>query len=161
MLMAGEDPLFIGRRMIRFASEDVGLADPNALQIALAAFEAWQKVGPPEAELALAQAAVYLASAPKSNALYLAEKAVKKEIEDSGPRPVPLHIRNAPTRLMKKLGYSRGYLYPHNYRGGWVRQEYLPEKMKTRVFYRPTGRGLEKEIMKRMAEKKNRTRKPG
>ena len=97
MLLAGEDPLFIARRMIRFSSEDIGLADPRALQIALAAFEAWQKVGPPEAELALMEAAVYLASAPKSNALYLAEKAVKKEIEDSGPLPVPLQIRNAPT----------------------------------------------------------------
>ena len=95
MLLAGEDPLFIGRRMIRFASEDIGLADPNALQVALAAFEAWQKVGPPEAEIALAEAAVYLASAPKSNALYLAEVAVKTEIEQSGPQPVPLHIRNA------------------------------------------------------------------
>ena len=150
MLEAGEDPLFIGRRMIRFASEDVGLADPNALQVTMAAFEAWQKVGPPEAELALAEAAVYLASAPKSNALYLAEKSVKKEIERSGPLPVPLHIRNAPTRLMKRLGYSRGYRYPHNYPGGWVEQEYLPEKTGNRVFYRPTGRGFEEEIRKRI-----------
>ncbi|MBU0990499.1 MAG: replication-associated recombination protein A [Proteobacteria bacterium] len=150
MLMAGEDPLFICRRMIRFASEDVGLADPNALGIALAAFEAWQKVGPPEAELALAEAAVYLASAPKSNALYLAEKAVKGEITQSGPQPIPLHIRNAPTQLMKKLGYSRGYRYPHNYPGAWIEQEYLPEKIKDRVFYRPTQRGFEQEIRKRM-----------
>jgi putative ATPase len=151
MLMAGEDPLFIARRMIRFASEDIGLADPNALQMALSAFDAWQKVGPPEAELALAQAVVYLASAPKSNSLYLAEKAVKAEIEDSGPQPVPLHIRNAPTRLMKKLGYGRGYLYPHNYPGARVRQEYLPDKVKNRIFYRPTTRGLENEIRKSMA----------
>jgi len=100
MLTAGEDPLFIGRRMIRFATEDVGLADPNALQVALAAFEAWRKVGPPEAELALAEAAVYLASAPKSNALYLAEKSVKAEIGKTGARQVPLHIRNPSTRLM-------------------------------------------------------------
>jgi len=156
MLLAGEDPLFICRRMIRFASEDIGMADPGALQVVLAAFNAWQKVGPPEAELALAQAAVYLASAPKSNALYLAEKAVKKEIEASGPQPVPLHIRNAPTRLMKRLGYARGYLYPHNYPGAWVKQEYLPEKIKNRIFYRPTERGIEKEIRKRMQEKKNR-----
>jgi putative ATPase len=152
MLMAGEDPLFIARRMIRFASEDIGLADPNALQVALVAFDAWQKVGPPEAELALAQAAVYLASAPKSNALYRAEKAVKAEIEDSGPQPVPLHIRNAPTKLMKKLGYGRGYLYPHNYPGAWVRQEYLPDKLKNRIFYRPTNRGLENDIRKSMAQ---------
>ncbi|MBN2125009.1 MAG: replication-associated recombination protein A [Deltaproteobacteria bacterium] len=152
MLTAGEDPLFIARRMIRFASEDVGLADPRALQVALAAFETWQMVGPPEAELALAEAAVYLAAAPKSNALYLAEKAVKAEIEQTGAEPVPLHIRNAPTSLMKRLGYARGYLYPHNYPGGWVEQEYLPEKLRNRSFYRPTGRGFEREIRKRMQE---------
>ena len=150
MLMAGEDPLFICRRMIRFASEDVGLADPNALPIALAAFDAWHKVGPPEAELALAEAAVYLASAPKSNTLYLAEKAVKREIKKSGPQPVPLHIRNAPTKMMKKLGYSRGYLYPHNYPGAWVDQEYLPQDIKNHIFYRPTQRGFEGEVRKRM-----------
>ena len=141
MLMAGEDPLFICRRMIRFASEDIGLADARALQVALAAFEAWEKVGPPEAELALAEAAVYLASAPKSNALYLAEKAVKTEIESSGAQPVPLHIRNAPTKLMKELGYARGYLYPHNYPGARVKQEYLPEKLRGKIFYRPSNRG--------------------
>jgi putative ATPase len=152
MLIAGEDPLFIARRMIRFASEDIGLADPNALQVALTAFDAWERVGPPEAELALAQAAVYLAAAPKSNSLYVAEKAVKGEIAESGAQPVPLHIRNAPTKLMKGLGYSRGYLYPHNHPGGWVEQEYLPEKTKSRTFYRPTDRGFEKEIRKRLAE---------
>jgi putative ATPase len=156
MLMAGEDPLFIGRRMVRFATEDIGLADPDALQVALGAFEAWQKVGPPEAELALAEAAVYLAMSPKSNALYLAESAVKQEIEHSGHQPVPLHIRNAPTRLMKKLGYSKGYLYPHNYPGARVKQEYLPEKVKGRLFYRPTERGLEKEIRRRMEEQKKK-----
>ncbi len=150
MLLAGEDPLFICRRMIRFASEDIGLADFNALHVALAAFEAWQKVGPPEAELALAQAAVYLASAPKSNSLYLLEKSVKEEIEKTGAQPVPLHIRNAPTRLMQKLGYGRGYLYPHNYPGGWVKQEYLPKDLKNRIFYRPTERGFEREIRRRM-----------
>ncbi|MBW2143769.1 MAG: replication-associated recombination protein A, partial [Deltaproteobacteria bacterium] len=156
MLMAGEDPLFICRRMIRFASEDVGLADPNALQAALAAFEAWQKVGPPEAELTLAQAAVYLASAPKSNALYLLEKSVKEEINSTGAQPVPLHIRNAPTRLMKKLGYSKGYLYPHNYPGAWVEQEYLPKDLKNRAFYRPTDRGFEREIRRRMGALRRR-----
>ena len=156
MLQAGEDPLFIGRRMIRFATEDIGLADPNALQVALAAFEAWQKVGPPEAEIALAEAAVYLASAPKSNALYLAEKAVKTEIEHSGPQPVPLHIRNAPTRLMKNLGYAKGYLYPHDYAGGWIEQQYLPEKIRGRIFYRPTERGFEKEIRKRTSERRKK-----
>jgi len=161
MLMAGEDPLFIGRRMIRFASEDVGLADPQALQIALNAFEAWQKVGPPEAELALAEAAAYLAAAPKSNALYLAERAVKEEIKRSGAEPVPLHIRNAPTRLMRRLGYARGYLYPHNYPGGWVKQDYLPGGVKTRVYYRPTGRGFEREIRRRILELEKRGRSTG
>ena len=151
MLMAGEDPLFICRRMIRFAAEDIGLADPNALQVALAAFDAWQKIGPPEAEVILAQAAVYLASAPKSNALYLAEKSVKEEIKRSGSLAVPLHIRNAPTGLMKKLGYGRGYRYPHNYPGGWVEQEYLPEKVRNRFFYRPTNRGFERDIRKRLS----------
>ena len=148
MLMAGEDPLFIGRRMIRFATEDVGLADPGALGVALAAFEAWEKVGPPEAGLALAQAAVYLATAPKSNALYLAEKSVKEEVKRSGPLPVPMHIRNPSTTLMKKTGYGRGYLYPHNYPGARVRQEYLPDGLKNRSFYRPTDRGRELEIRK-------------
>lgn len=156
MLMAGEDPLFICRRMIRFASEDVGLADPNALPIVLAAFDAWQKVGPPEAELALAQAAVYLASAPKSNALYLLEKSIKKEINDSGAQPVPIHIRNAPTKLMKKMGYGRGYLYPHNYPGAWVEQEYLPEDIEQKIFYRPTDRGFEREIRRRMGALKKK-----
>jgi putative ATPase len=160
MLEAGEDPLFIARRMIRFASEDIGLADPNALHIALAAFETWQKVGPPEAELALTEAAVYLAASPKSNALYLAGKAVREEIKASGPLPVPLHIRNAPTGLMKKLGYSRGYLYPHNYPGAWIDQEYFPEEIRNRSYYAPTGRGLEKEIARRM-EKTGKGNKNG
>lgn len=151
MLSAGEDPLFIGRRMIRFATEDVGLADPNALPMALSAFEAYEKVGPPEADLALAEAAVYLATAPKSNALYLAEKSLKKEINHSSSLPVPLHIRNAPTTLMKSLGYGRGYRYPHNYPHAWVHQEYLPKGLGTKHFYRPTNRGFEKELKKRMA----------
>ena len=151
MLVAGEDPLFICRRMIRFASEDIGLADPQALQVALAAFEAWEKVGPPEAELALAEAAVYLAAAPKSNALYIAEKTVKAEIASSGAQPVPLHIRNAPTKLMKELGYARGYRYPHNYPGAQVKQEYLPEKVRGKVFYRPSTRGAERDIREKLA----------
>lgn len=161
MLMAGEDPLFICRRMIRFASEDIGLADPHALQVALAAFEAWERVGPPEGELALAEAATYLALAPKSNALYVAEIAVRGEIESSGAQPVPLHIRNAPTKLMKELGYARGYLYPHNYPGAWVKQEYLPEKIRGKIFYRPTDRGFEKEIAKKIEATKAKEKKGG
>jgi putative ATPase len=160
MLMAGEDPLFIGRRMIRFAAEDVGLADPNALQVALAAFESWQRVGPPEAEVILAEAAAYLASAPKSNALYLAERSVKEEIKRSGSQPVPHHIRNAPTPLMKKMGYGRRYRYPHNYSSGWVKQEYFPPQVRNRVFYRPTDRGFEREVRKRIeGRRKSHSRK--
>lgn len=151
MLEAGEDPLFIGRRLIRFASEDIGLADPNALEIALTAYQAWEKVGPPEAKLSLAQAVVYLTTAPKSNALYVAEKSVTKEIEESGPQPVPLHIRNAPTKLMKEMGYSKGYIYPHDYPNRQIKQEYLPEKVKGKIFYRPNEKGFEKEIKRRMA----------
>ena len=158
MLVAGEDPLFIARRMIRFASEDVGMADPGALQVALNAFEAWEKIGPPEAELALVEAAVYLATAPKSNALYVAEMAVQKEIKKTGALAVPLHIRNAPTKLMKELGYSRGYLYPHNYPDARVDQEYLPEQIKNSVFYHPTDRGKEREVKRRMDENVSRNR---
>ncbi len=163
MLMGGEDPLFIARRMIRCAAEDVGLADPQALQVAVAAFDAWQKVGPPEAELVLAEAAVYLAGAPKSNALYAAEQAVKKEILESGDRPVPLHLRNAPTRLMKRAGYGRGYLYPHHYPGAWVAQPYLPSGLASRVFYRPTERGFERELRRRWLSRLRSApcRKPG
>jgi len=157
MLEAGEDPLFIGRRLIRFASEDIGLANPKALEIALTAYQAWEKVGPPEAELSLAQAVVYLATAPKSNSLYVAEKSVKKEIGESGPQPVPLHLRNAPTKLMREMGYGKGYIYPHDYPESRTRQEYLPEKIRGKIFYRSSDRGFEKEIKKRMIEKK----KPG
>ena len=158
MLEAGEDPLFIARRMIRCASEDVGMADPNALRAALAAFETWERIGPPEGELALAQAAVYLSSAPKSNALYLAEKAVKAEIRKTGARPVPLHLRNAPTRLMRRAGYSRGYRYPHDHPDGWVRQDHLPEDLEQRDFYTPTNRGIEERILRRMKELRERKR---
>jgi putative ATPase len=158
MLEAGEDPLFIARRMIRCASEDVGMADPNALRAALAAFETWERIGPPEGELALAQAAVYLSSAPKSNALYLAEKAVKAEIRKTGARPVPLHLRNAPTRLMRRAGYSRGYRYPHDHPDGWVPQDHLPEDLEQRDFYTPTNRGIEERILRRMKELRERKR---
>ncbi len=152
MLEAGEDPLFIARRLIRFASEDIGLADPRALEIALTAYQAWERVGPPEAKLCLAQAVVYLATAPKSNSLYVAERSVRKEIEESGPLPVPLHLRNAPTGLMKQMGYGEGYLYPHDYPDGQIRQEYLPEKVQQKVFYRPSKRAFEQEIRNKMIE---------
>jgi putative ATPase len=154
MLEAGEDPLFIGRRLIRFASEDVGLADPRALEIALTAYQAWERIGPPEARLSLAQAVVYLATAPKSNSLYLAEKSVTREIEESGPLPVPLHLRNAPTRLMKEMGYGKGYIYPHDHPDSQIRQEYFPQEVKKKVFYRPSEKAFEKEIRRKMTEKK-------
>jgi putative ATPase len=154
MLEAGEDPLFIARRLIRFASEDVGLADPRALGVAVTAYEAWERVGPPEASLCLAQAVVYLATAPKSNSLYVAEKSVLEEIRESGPLAVPLHIRNAPTKLMREMGYGKGYLYPHDYPDARIRQNYFPDKTNRRVFYRPSERAFEKEIRKRMVEQK-------
>jgi putative ATPase len=153
MLEAGEDPLYIGRRLIRFACEDIGLANPKALEVALSAYQAWERVGPPEAELSLAQAVIYLTTAPKSNSLYVAEKTVKKEIEKSGPQPVPLHLRNAPTRLMRDMGYGNGYIYPHDYPNSRINQEYLPERIKGKIFYRPSDRAFEKEIRRRMSEK--------
>ncbi|MDD5723941.1 MAG: replication-associated recombination protein A [Syntrophales bacterium] len=150
MLEAGEDPLFILRRMIRFASEDVGNADPSALGVVVSALQAFQFIGLPEGELSLAQAAVYLATAPKSNALYTGFGTVKGDIRKTGSLPVPLHIRNAPTRLMKDLGYGKGYKYAHNFPDAHVPQEYLPEKLKGRIYYSPTTRGYEKVIKDRL-----------
>jgi putative ATPase len=152
MLAAGEDPLYIARRMVRFASEDVGNADPRALAVAMDAMQAFHFIGVPEGELSLAQAAVYLATAPKSNALYTAYGKVKETIRQTGTLPVPLHIRNAPTKLMKEIGYGKDYKYAHDYRDAFAEQDYLPDpliKRKT-VFYRPTERGYEKTIGERM-----------
>ncbi|WP_408999259.1 replication-associated recombination protein A [Syntrophus buswellii] len=152
MLSAGEDPRYLARRMVRFASEDVGNADPMALNIAVAAMQAFSFIGLPEGELALAQAAVYLATAPKSNALYAGYRRVKETIASTGTLPVPLHIRNAPTRLMKDLGYGRDYRYAHDYEDAFVPQDYLPEALsgKTPPFYRPTDRGYERTIRDRL-----------
>ena len=146
MLTAGEDPLYIARRLVRFASEDVGNADPQALTLAVAAKEAIHFIGVPEGELALAQAAVYLATAPKSNSLYTGYSKVKEMINKTGYLPVPLHIRNAPTKLMKELDYGKDYKYAHNYADAYTPQEYLPEKLKGQKFYQPTGSGYEKVI---------------
>jgi putative ATPase len=146
MLTAGEDPLYIARRMVRFASEDVGNADPQALSVAIAAKEAFHFIGLPEGELALAQAAVYLATAPKSNSLYTGYGRVKEIINKTGYLPVPLHIRNAPTKLMKELDYGKDYKYAHNYADAYTPQEYLPEKLKGQKFYQPTESGYEKII---------------
>ncbi|MBW2469302.1 MAG: replication-associated recombination protein A [Deltaproteobacteria bacterium] len=150
MLAAGEDPFYIARRMVRFASEDIGNADPQALGIAMNAMEAFKFLGHPEGELALAQAAVYLATAPKSNSIYAAFGIVSDVVKKTGSLPVPLHIRNAPTRLMKDLGYAQGYKYAHNYKEAVVAQAYLPDKLKGQRFYFPTDRGFEKTIKDRL-----------
>lgn len=158
MLAAGEDPLYIARRMIRFASEDIGNADPQALVIAVAAQQAFHFIGLPEGELALAQAAVYLAVAPKSNSLYSGFGSVKETINKTGYLPVPLHIRNAPTKLMKELDYGKDYKYAHDYHDAYVPQEYLPEKIQGQLFYQPKEAGFEKTIKERIAawrQKKN------
>jgi len=150
MLSAGEDPFYIARRMVRFASEDVGNADPYALGVAMNAMEAFRFLGHPEGELALAQAAAYLATTPKSNSIYAASGKVKEVIKDSGALPVPFHIRNAPTTLMKNLGYGKGYKYAHDYKAAFVPQDYLPEKLKGQLYYFPTERGYEKLIKQRL-----------
>jgi putative ATPase len=160
MLAGGEDPLYIARRMVRFASEDIGNADPSALQVAIAAKEAYHFLGTPEGELALAQAAVYLATAPKSDAVYKAFNLVQTDIQRTQALPVPLHIRNAPTRLMKDLGYGKDYKYPHDFPDHFVDETYLPENLKNRRYYRPTDFGFEKEIKKRL-QWWERKRRPG
>ncbi|MBI5904822.1 MAG: replication-associated recombination protein A, partial [Deltaproteobacteria bacterium] len=150
MLAAGEDPLYVARRMIRFASEDVGNAAPGALQVTLAAAEAYRTLGSPEGELALAQAAVYLATAPKSNRTYIAWKKAAADVEAGGSHPVPLHIRNAPTRLMKDLGYGKEYKYPHDFADGFVAENYFPETLGRRKYYEPSEAGHEKVIADRL-----------
>jgi len=149
MLEAGEDPLYVARRLIRFASEDVGMADPAALTQAVAAQQAAHFVGMPEANLALAQAVVYLATAPKSNALYSAYSAVREDVERTRADPVPLHLRNAPTPLMRKIGYGKGYRYAHDYEGAQVEQQHLPDAIKDRTYYHPSDRGYERAIRER------------
>ena len=158
MLSAGEDPFYVARRMVRFASEDIGNADPHALGVALNAMEAFRFLGHPEGELALVQAAVYLATAPKSNSIYTTYGAVKAVIDEHGALPVPLHIRNAPTSLMKELEYGKGYQYAHSYAEAIVDQDFLPEKLLGSKFYFPSDRGLEKVIRERMeyVEKKRK-----
>ena len=151
MLAAGEDPLYIARRLVRFASEDIGNADPQALLLAMAAKDAYHFLGTPEGELALAQCVTYLATSPKSNAVYVAYGEAKTDVASAPADPVPLHIRNAPTPLMEELGYAHGYKYAHDYESGHVEQDYMPERLRGRVYYRPTERGLEAEIRKRLA----------
>jgi len=161
MVEAGEDPLFIARRMVIFAAEDIGNADPQALQIANATKDAVHFIGMPEGWIPLAQGTTYLATAPKSNASYTAYREALEDVRKEGSLPVPLHIRNAPTKLMKGLGYGAGYKYPHNFNDGLVSQTYLPEKLRGREYYTPEGAGDEKEIAERLTEiRKLRHRKP-
>lgn len=156
MLEAGEDPIFILRRMIILASEDIGNADPRALQVAVSALQAFQVIGMPEGRIIMGQAVTYLATAPKSNASYVGINDALAEVRKSGALPVPLHIRNAPTKLMKEQGYGKGYQYAHDFDDGYAGQECLPEKLDGRKFYDPKGHGYEKSIVERMEWLKNR-----
>jgi putative ATPase len=150
MLEAGEDPLYIARRLVRFASEDVGNADPQALVVAVAAKDAVHFIGMPEGNNALAQAAIYLATAPKSNAVYMAYNAAASDAHTQAADPVPLHLRNAPTKLMKELNYGKDYQYAHDERDAIAAMDCLPESLAGRKYYRPTDRGFEKEIKRRL-----------
>ena len=152
MLKSGEDPLYIARRLIRIASEDIGNADPTALDITIHARETYHMLGSPEGELALAQAVVYLATAPKSNATYMAYKKVMKDIERTGSLAVPLHIRNAPTKLMSTLGYGKGYKYAHDSPHALVEQNHLPDELSGTIYYEPTNRGHEALIKDRLTK---------
>jgi putative ATPase len=150
MLAGGEDPRFIARRMVRMANEDIGLADPNAAQVTLSAWDIYERLGSPEGELALAQALIYIATAPKSNAIYVAYKAAQGAARDHGSLMPPAHILNAPTQMMKDIGYGEGYRYDHDTPDGFSGQEYFPSEMGRRVFYAPHERGFEREIKKRL-----------
>jgi putative ATPase len=152
MLESGEDPLYIARRVVRMAVEDVGLAEPNALALCMAARDAVDFLGMPEGNLALAQAVVYLAVAPKSNALYTAYGEVQADVERTAAEPVPLHLRNAPTGLMKHLGYGQGYQYAHDLEEKVADMQCLPDNLKDRRYYQPTNEGVEKRIRERMLE---------
>lgn len=150
ILLGGEDPNFLGRRLVRMAVEDIGLADPNALSHAIDAWQAYERLGSPEGELALANAVIYLATAPKSNAAYKAYKTSLKSARENGSLMPPKHILNAPTKLMKNQGYSEGYIYDHDTKEGFSGQSYFPENMKRPSFYAPYNRGYERELNKRM-----------
>jgi putative ATPase len=159
MLEAGEDPLYIARRVVRMAVEDIGLAEPNALALCMAARDAVDFIGMPEGNLALAQAVVYLSVAPKSNALYTAYSTVQQDVERTAAEPVPLHLRNAPTGLMKGMGYGKGYQYAHDLEGKTADMQCLPDNLRDRIYYEPTEEGVEKKIKARLQEIR-RIRKP-
>jgi len=152
MLEAGEDPLYIARRVVRMAVEDIGLAEPNALSLCMAARDAVDFIGMPEGNLALAQAVVYLSLAPKSNALYTAYAAVQEDVERTAAEPVPLHLRNTPTGLMKGLGYGKDYQYAHDVEGKVAAMQSLPDSLRNRTYYQPTSEGMEKRIRERLEE---------
>ena len=152
MLASGEDPLYIARRVVRMAIEDIGLASPQALTITLAARDAYDFLGTPEGELALAQAVAYLALAPKSNAIYTAFGAVQEDVEKTAADPVPLHLRNAPTGLMKAFGYGQGYQYAHDLESKVADMQCLPDNLRDRRYFHPTNEGFERELQKRMEE---------
>jgi putative ATPase len=158
MLEAGEDPLYIARRVVRMSVEDIGMADPNALALCMAARDAVDFIGMPEGNLALAQAIVYLSLAPKSNSLYTAYFDVQQDVERTAAEPVPLHLRNAPTGLMKGLGYGHGYQYAHDLESKVADMQCLPDNLKDRIYYRPTGEGVEKRMRERLEEiRRNRS----
>lgn len=152
MLESGEDPKYVARRLIRFASEDVGLSDPRALGFAVDALRAYDFLGMPEGNLALAQVVIYLAVVPKSNSVYMASNAVRKDVEETRHQPVPLHLRNAPTRLMKELDYGKGYQYAHDFEEGLTEMQCLPDNLVDRVYYHPSDSGQEKSIRQRLEE---------
>ena len=156
MIEAGENPLYIARRLIRFASEDVGNADPAALSVAISAMQAVHFLGMPEGDLSLIQAATYLANAPKSNALYKGRQIAGQDVKKYGHLPVPLVIRNAPTAMMKEMNYGKGYQYAHNFRDAIIQQQHLPEELKNKKYYLPTDRGFEKEIRRKMDLRKEK-----
>ena len=164
LLEAGEDPLYVARRLVRFASEDVGNADPRALGLCVAAAQSVAMIGMPEAELALAQATLYLATAVKSNRVLLSWEAARRDVLEGGHAPVPLHLRNAPTQLLRDLGRAAGYLYPHDFEAGIVVQEYLPEALRGRTYYQPSSEGYERTLGERLAvwrEYRERLRRSG
>ena len=158
LLDGGEDPLFIVRRMVIFAAEDVGNADPRALQVAVSCLEAFRFIGLPEGKIPLAQAVTYLATAPKSNAAYMALKSADAVVRKQGSLEVPMHLRNAPTRLLSEIGAGKGYKYPHDYPGGYVPEEYLPDDIRGEQYYEPKSIGYEKQIAAMMAWRKDRDR---
>ncbi|MGO9930783.1 MAG: replication-associated recombination protein A [Steroidobacteraceae bacterium] len=161
MLEAGEDPLYIARRVVRMSVEDIGLADPNALALCMAARDAVDFIGMPEGNLALAQAVVYLALAPKSNALYTAYAEVQQDVEATAAESVPLHLRNAPTGLMKGLGYGQGYQYAHDLEGKIADMQCLPDNLRDRTYYHPTSEGVDKRIRERMEQiRRHRSKSP-